>query len=145
MRWGLAGADGAAVRAACARTTWRHSSSQGRGRGSDRWRARREGCSPGSSSSRRCCACSASASGCYPYAEVDEHIVTDRALGFLRGDLDPHYFAYPSLCFDLHGALAWLQFVLGRIGGRWASLAEFRAACWVDPGLVPCRGAGPSR
>jgi hypothetical protein len=72
----------------------------------------------------------------YPYAEVDEHIVTDRALGFLRGDLDPHYFAYPSLCFDLHGALAWLQFVLGRIGGRWASLAEFRAACWVDPRLV---------
>src|SRR5882672_423478 len=53
-----------------------------------------------------------------PYAEVDEHIVADRALGFLRG------------------ALAWLQFVLGRIGGRWASLAEFRAACWVDPGLV---------
>jgi hypothetical protein len=72
----------------------------------------------------------------YPYAEVDEHIVTDRALGFLRGDLDPHYFAYPSLSFDLHGALAGLQFVLGRIGGRWASLAEFRAACWVDPGLV---------
>src|SRR5262249_14191299 len=24
----------------------------------------------------------------------------------------------------------------GRIGGRGASLAEFRAACWIDPGLV---------
>jgi len=65
----------------------------------------------------------------YPYANVDEHIVTDRALGFLSGDLDPHYFAYPSLCFELHALLAWLQFAVGWIGGRWASLAEFRAAC----------------
>ena len=72
----------------------------------------------------------------YPYANVDEHIVTDRALGFLSGDLDPHYFAYPSLCFELHALLAWLQFAVGWIGGRWASLAEFRAACWVEPGLV---------
>ena len=49
----------------------------------------------------------------YPYANVDEHIVTDHALGFLRGDLDPHYFAYPSLGFDLHALLAWVQFAVG--------------------------------
>jgi hypothetical protein len=72
----------------------------------------------------------------FPYAGIDERIVTDRVHGFLRGDLDPHYFAYPSLCFELHGLLGGLRFVVGRIGGEWSSLAQFRERCWLEPELL---------
>src|SRR5690349_15037605 len=51
----------------------------------------------------------------FPYAAVDERIVTDRVAGLLHGDLDPHYFAYPSLCFELHGVVGWFRFVAGAV------------------------------
>lgn len=72
----------------------------------------------------------------YPYAGIDERIVTDRVHGFLRGDLDPHYFAYPSLCFELHGVVGALRFAAGRIAGEWSSLAQFRERCWLEPELL---------
>jgi hypothetical protein len=77
----------------------------------------------------------------FPYAAVDERIVTDRVHGFLHGDLNPHYFAYPSLCFELHGMVGWVRFVVGRLCGEWSSLAQFREHCWLEPGvlLMPSR------
>jgi len=72
----------------------------------------------------------------FPYAAVDERIVTDRVAGFLHGDLDPHYFAYPSLCFELHGVVGWFRFAAGRIAGEWSSLAQFRELCWLDPEIL---------
>jgi hypothetical protein len=65
----------------------------------------------------------------YPFAAVDEHLVTDHALAFTAGDWNPRYFAYPSFVFALH-ALAYL--VAGWLG-PWASLAAMRADYWVDP------------
>ena len=72
----------------------------------------------------------------FPYAAIDERIVTDRVAGFLTGDLDPHYFAYPSLCFELHGALGFARYLAGRIAGEWTSLAQFRERCWLEPGIL---------
>ncbi len=69
----------------------------------------------------------------YPYAAVDEHIVTDRAVLMTSGDLNPHYFAYPSLSFDLHALLALAVHAVGRIGGAWRSLAGFATSYWLDP------------
>ncbi|MSP15174.1 MAG: phospholipid carrier-dependent glycosyltransferase [Myxococcales bacterium] len=65
----------------------------------------------------------------YPFAAIDEHIVTDHAIGFTTGDLNPHYFAYPSGCFLLH-SIAYLGAFLF---GPHESLAEFRDAFWVAP------------
>jgi dolichyl-phosphate-mannose-protein mannosyltransferase len=72
----------------------------------------------------------------FPYAAIDERIVTDRVAGFLTGDLDPHYFAYPSLCFELHGVVGFARYVVGRIGGEWTTLAQFRERCWLEPGIL---------
>lgn len=65
----------------------------------------------------------------YPFAAVDEHLVTDHALAFTAGDWNPRYFAYPSFVFALH-AVAYL--FAGWLG-PWESLAAMRAAFWVDP------------
>src|SRR5688572_2222776 len=70
----------------------------------------------------------------YPYAAVDEHIVTDRAVLMTAGDWNPHYFAYPSLCFGLFAIVAFGVFAVGRMGGAWSSLAEFRTHHWLEPG-----------
>lgn len=65
----------------------------------------------------------------YPFAAVDEHLVTDHALAFAGGDLDPRYYAYPAGSFLLHAAadrIAWLC-------SPHESFAEFAAAFWVAP------------
>ena len=72
----------------------------------------------------------------FPYANPDEHLVTDHVLALLSGDPNPHYFAYPSLCFELHALAALLQFLGGFVGGAWHSLAEFRERCWLEPATL---------
>jgi hypothetical protein len=69
----------------------------------------------------------------FPYANPDEHLVTDHALLMTAGDWNPHYFAYPSLSFELHALLAFVVAGVGRVAGAWSSLAEFRTHCWLDP------------
>lgn len=65
----------------------------------------------------------------FPFAAIDEHLVTDHAIEFTTGDLNPHYFAYPSGSFALH-ALAYLgAFALG----PHPTLASFRDAFWTAP------------
>jgi hypothetical protein len=65
----------------------------------------------------------------FPFAAIDEHIVTDHAIAFVGGDLNPRYFAYPSGGFALH-ALAYLAaFALGPFETR----SAFADAFWVAP------------
>ncbi|MBM4014083.1 MAG: glycosyltransferase family 39 protein [Planctomycetes bacterium] len=65
----------------------------------------------------------------FPFAAIDEHIVTDHAIAFVGGDLNPRYFAYPSGGFALH-ALAYLAaYAVGPFDSR----AAFADAFWIAP------------
>ena len=53
----------------------------------------------------------------YPYARPDEAEAISRAMGVLRGDLNPHFFHWPSLTFYLFaavlGGVSWARDMVG--------------------------------
>ena len=56
-----------------------------------------------------------------------------RALGFGKGDLNPHNFLYPTLYFYVLFACEGLYFIGGRLLGAIPSRAAFQQSFFVDP------------
>jgi hypothetical protein len=63
----------------------------------------------------------------------DEAAIMSRALGFAKGDLNPHNFLYPTLYFYV--LFVWIggYFVLARATGWVSSLGAFQASFFTDP------------
>jgi uncharacterized membrane protein len=63
----------------------------------------------------------------------DETPILNRALAFAKGDLNPRNFLYPSLYF--YALFAWegVFYVVGRVGGLFASLDAFQREFFTDP------------
>lgn len=70
----------------------------------------------------------------------DEVAIMSRALGFAKGDLNPHNFLYPTLFFYV--LFAWIggYFVLARAMGWVSSLAAFQAGFFTDPSGIYLAG-----
>jgi hypothetical protein len=70
----------------------------------------------------------------------DELSIMARALGFAKGDLNPHNFLYPTFYFYV--LFAWLGafFVAGRVLGMFSSLAAFQTQFFVDPSAIYLAG-----
>ena len=68
----------------------------------------------------------------------DESSLVNHALGFGKGDLNPHWFEYPSLQMYVLFAIYALVFAAGRLTGAWQShprlgvLSTFTAARAAD-------------
>jgi 4-amino-4-deoxy-L-arabinose transferase-like glycosyltransferase len=63
----------------------------------------------------------------------DELTLIARVMNFFSGDLNPHFFSYPSFQMYLLFALFKAYFLLGRALGYFHSLADFIAAYVQDP------------
>ena len=63
----------------------------------------------------------------------DEVAIMNRALAFATGDLNPKNFLYPSFYFYVLFAWEALFFVVGRVTGVFASLADFERTFFTDP------------
>src|SRR6187399_1474160 len=63
----------------------------------------------------------------------DEIAIMSRALGFAKGDLNPHNFLYPTLYFYVLFACEGLYFIGGRLLGAIPSRAAFQQSFFVDP------------
>jgi hypothetical protein len=63
----------------------------------------------------------------------DEVAIMNRAVGLAPNGLNPHNFVYPSLYF--YALFAWegLWFLVGRLTGSFASLADFERVFFTDP------------
>jgi hypothetical protein len=70
----------------------------------------------------------------------DELSIMARALGFAKGDLNPHNFLYPTFYFYV--LFGWLGafFVAGRAIGAFPSLAAFQTQFFVDPSPIYLAG-----
>jgi len=56
---------------------------------------------------------------------VDEPEVMERAVRMMKtGDLNPHFFDYPSLYMYVEAIASTLRFLYGAVQGRWAGLAQ---------------------
>jgi hypothetical protein len=66
----------------------------------------------------------------------DEVAIMNRALGFAKGDLNPHNFLYPTLYFYVLFVWEGLAFVVARVAGVTASLAAFEQSYFVDPSFI---------
>ncbi len=66
----------------------------------------------------------------------DEFGLVNHALGFGRGDLNPHWFEYPSLQMYVLFAVYVLVFAAGRLIGAWHSGWDFAVAYFRDPTLL---------
>ncbi len=63
----------------------------------------------------------------------DEPTVVNRAMRFGTGDLNPHYFYYPTLYMYVLFAATGVFFVAGRVTGAFGSAQEFAKAYFVEP------------
>ncbi|MGH9195175.1 MAG: phospholipid carrier-dependent glycosyltransferase, partial [Acidimicrobiia bacterium] len=65
-----------------------------------------------------------------PYAVgVDEPAIMDRVVQMMKtGDLNPHFFDYPTLYFYIQLFVACARFLSGAISHRWISLDQVGAA-----------------
>ena len=69
-----------------------------------------------------------------PYCRPDEDIIVTKAIGFYTaGDLNPHWFSYPSLLMYLTYACYLAYGALGTLVGAYDSLAGFFASYDHDP------------
>lgn len=65
----------------------------------------------------------------------DEHQYVDSALGFFKGDLNPHRFNNPALYKYMLFLEYGLLYLVGRCAGLFRSVAEFEALWHTDPTL----------
>ncbi len=70
------------------------------------------------------------------YCRPDESTLVHKAAGMGSGDLNPHFFNYPSLHFYVVAVLYGLYFCAGYLWGTFAGLADFERQCLVDPSAV---------
>jgi len=70
----------------------------------------------------------------------DEIAIMSRALGFAKGDLNPHNFLYPSLYF--YALFGWVgaSFALDWVLGIFRSVAQFQQSLFVDPTAIYVAG-----
>lgn len=66
-------------------------------------------------------------------AHPDETKFVSIALGMGYGDLDPHWFGYPTLFFYLSAAAFGLLYALGRLTGDFPTLFSFKLQFFLDP------------
>ena len=74
----------------------------------------------------------------------DETILVDHALAIGAGDLNPHFFNYPSLHFYLLALLYGFYFCLGYLGGIFEDLEAFQYQYLQDPSSFYLIGRGLS-
>ena len=70
----------------------------------------------------------------------DEVAILSRALGFAKGDLNPHNFLYPTFYFYVLFGWVGAYFVIARATGAISSLAAFQAQFFSDPSGVYLAG-----
>ena len=70
----------------------------------------------------------------------DEVAIMNRAIGFAKGDPNPHNFVYPTLYFYLLFVWEGAAFVAGWATGVFDSLAAFERSFFVDPTYVYTAG-----
>jgi len=63
----------------------------------------------------------------------DEQIIIEIALKFGSGDLNPHFFDYPSLLFYLLFFIYGIFFVIGKVAGLFGNSTEYMGAYFADP------------
>jgi 4-amino-4-deoxy-L-arabinose transferase-like glycosyltransferase len=66
-------------------------------------------------------------------AHPDETKFVSVALGFGYGDLDPHWFGYPTLFFYLAAAAFAVLYAAGRLTGHFPTLSAFKLQFFLDP------------
>jgi hypothetical protein len=66
----------------------------------------------------------------------DENKIVNRALAFGKGDLNPHYFGWPSLQMYVMFFIYGCYFIVGSLWGVFASPEQFLVAFAVDPSNV---------
>ncbi len=69
----------------------------------------------------------------HEYCRPDETTTMYKALAIGAGDLNPHFFNYPSLHFYVVAAMLGLCFAVGHILGYVADIAELQRLFFVDP------------
>ena len=67
------------------------------------------------------------------HCRPDESTLVNKALSIGTGDLNPHFFNYPSLYFYLLAFVYGLFFALGRMGGAFAGIEDFQRLFFTDP------------
>lgn len=78
------------------------------------------------------------------FPQSDEPGVLGMAVRFGTGDLNPHWFTYPTLWLYVLFAAFGAYFVAGRAVGLFGSLADFQARYFVDPSALYVIGRGLS-
>lgn len=63
----------------------------------------------------------------------DEPLVVEHALKFGTGDLNPHFFSYPTLYMYLLFFLYGFYFFIGQLAGFFTSVSDFAVAYFIDP------------
>lgn len=67
------------------------------------------------------------------HCRPDESLVVQPALEYFSGDLNPHFFRYPSLCSYLVSAGIGVYYAIGRLVGHFGSLEDLRLEYLCDP------------
>ena len=70
----------------------------------------------------------------------DEIAIMSRALGFAKGDLNPHNFLYPSLYF--YALFGWVaaSFAVDWLLGIFGSITQFQQSLFIDPTAIYVAG-----
>ncbi len=71
----------------------------------------------------------------YPLAVIDESIIMDRAMQMNQGDLNPHYFAFPTLYFYLVAFALRIAGIVFVMLGSFESFESWVEAYYLSPGL----------
>jgi hypothetical protein len=66
----------------------------------------------------------------------DEEILVKKAYGFWSGDLNPHYFIYPTLYMYLASGLYTIYYIFGLVSGHFTSLSDMKSLYWLDPSIL---------
>lgn len=66
----------------------------------------------------------------------DEPTVVNRAVKFGSGDLNPHFFAYPTLYMYVLTLVSGLTFVAGKLTGQYHGALDFAVGYFTDPSAV---------
>ena len=66
----------------------------------------------------------------------DETTLVHRALAMGSGDLNPHFFRYPSLHFYVLALVYGLYYLAGNVTGRFDGIADFQYEYFTDPSTI---------
>ena len=69
----------------------------------------------------------------HEHCRPDESTLVHKSLSIGSGDLNPHFFNYPSLHFYILAILYAIFFFIGWAGGVFSDLAEFQRQFFLDP------------